>query len=439
MLVACTAFAQSTNYTQHVPNNTDWQTLRGLGTTSYRLSTHKMMVNINGVSENYAMESWVLANALSGTGSANRIAYWTSTTGLSFGPYWDNSNNRIGLNVATPHAGLHYTNTDAARKIILQEGGDNDHQFFGLGEVGTAFGYHVSTTSDNHIFYAGTGASTSAELFKILGSGVIQIPIAPTNDNTESSFLVRQSDGQVQTKNDVVDGSGANTRFALWTDANTLSSDGSITYGGNAVSFYGNTISATTTSFSASTGFDVTTPTFSVNGDLVTGGNLLTTTNTISFVDPTAIPVDNGNTRLLSISAGAGSSIEVREVSSIVPALTAGTYTPTVTNSTNVSANTPELVHYLRVGNQVSVTGSVSFTCTASTGATSLRLSLPVTSSIGATSDAKGIATPLSGALKVGIVAGNVGASEVTIQFNNGTGASGSSDTYYFTFTYTVI
>lgn len=46
---------------------------------------------------------------ITGTGSANTIAFWTSSSALSFNSnfFWDNTNNRLGLGVTTPDYRLH--------------------------------------------------------------------------------------------------------------------------------------------------------------------------------------------------------------------------------------------------------------------------------------------------------------------------------------------
>lgn len=58
-----------------------------------------------------------------------------------------------------------------------------------------------------------------------------------------------------------------------------------------------------------------------------------------------------------------------------------GTYTPTLTNSTNVAASTAYLCMYTRLGNIVTVSGKVSIDPTA-TGATILGISLPIASNL---------------------------------------------------------
>lgn len=63
-----------------------------------------------------------------------------------------------------------------------------------------------------------------------------------------------------------------------------------------------------------------------------------------------------------------------------LPTLTSGTYTPTLTNTTNVASSTSYQAQYLRVGSVVTVSGRVNITPTAATTNTVLGLSLPIAS-----------------------------------------------------------
>jgi hypothetical protein len=81
----------------------------------------------------------------------------------------------VGINTTTPHAPLQFSNDIVSRKIVLFEGVDNDHQFYGLGVNGGIFRYQVSTSGDSHVFYAGLTSSTSAELMRIQGDGKVGI------------------------------------------------------------------------------------------------------------------------------------------------------------------------------------------------------------------------------------------------------------------------
>lgn len=72
--------------------------------------------------------------------------------------------------------------------------------------------------------------------------------------------------------------------------------------------------------------------------------------------------------------------------------IASGTYTPTITNSTNVLSSTPRACMWIRVGNVVHVAGSVTVTTTAAGGATtSLRVSLPIASTISGRAEGSGM------------------------------------------------
>jgi len=72
---------------------------------------------------------------------------------------------------ATANLGVQLNNTVANRKIVLYEVGAGDHQYYGFGVNEGILRYQIPTTSDNHIFYAGTSTTTSRETFKITGDG----------------------------------------------------------------------------------------------------------------------------------------------------------------------------------------------------------------------------------------------------------------------------
>lgn len=83
--------------------------------------------------------------------------------------------NNVGIGTATPHANLQLNNDVVNRKIVLYEGANNDHQFYGFGINGSTLRYQVSNTVDNHIFYAGASVSSSNELMRIQGNGNVGI------------------------------------------------------------------------------------------------------------------------------------------------------------------------------------------------------------------------------------------------------------------------
>jgi hypothetical protein len=71
--------------------------------------------------------------------------------------------------------------------------------------------------------------------------------------------------------------------------------------------------------------------------------------------------------------------------------VTASTYTPTLTNVSNLDASTAYQAQYLRIDNTVTVSGRVDVNPTAG-ASTQLGISLPLGSNIGATEDVGGVA-----------------------------------------------
>lgn len=69
--------------------------------------------------------------------------------------------------------------------------------------------------------------------------------------------------------------------------------------------------------------------------------------------------------------------------------LASGTYTPTLTNSTNVANSSAYLCQYLRVGSVVTVSGRVDIDPTAA-AATQLFMSLPIASALAASNELGG-------------------------------------------------
>jgi len=117
-----------------------------------------------------------------------------------------------------------------------------------------------------------------------------------------------------------------------------------------------------------------------------------------------------------------------------IPTLAAGTYTPTLTNTTNIDSSTAFQAQYLRVGATVTVSGKVEIDTTASTTQTRLGISLPVASNFGATEDLAGLHSNSPGL--GGIVYADTANDRAVLEFTEG---AAGVETYYFHFTYQVI
>lgn len=79
----------------------------------------------------------------------------------------------IGIGNATPNAPLQLATTLVNRKVVLYDTENTNNQFYGFGVNSNTLRYQVPTTSDSHIFYAGTAPTTSNQVFKIQGDGKI--------------------------------------------------------------------------------------------------------------------------------------------------------------------------------------------------------------------------------------------------------------------------
>jgi hypothetical protein len=113
-----------------------------------------------------------------------------------------------------------------------------------------------------------------------------------------------------------------------------------------------------------------------------------------------------------------------------------GTYTPSLTNTTNVTASTARNCSYTRVGNIVTVFGSVDVTTTLAI-ATVLGISLPIASNLAAVGDLNGTAVASSAIATNAYLEAETTADTANLKF---IGLSvGGAGTLYFSFSYSVI
>lgn len=118
------------------------------------------------------------------------------------------------------------------------------------------------------------------------------------------------------------------------------------------------------------------------------------------------------------------------------PVMNSGTYTPTLSNTTNVGASTAYACQYSRVGNIVTVSGRVDITATLTATSTQLDMALPIASSVttaeqlGGTGSATNIAS-----LSCGIYAES-GSKKARFQYVSVGVTSGA---FFFSFTYQIL
>lgn len=118
-----------------------------------------------------------------------------------------------------------------------------------------------------------------------------------------------------------------------------------------------------------------------------------------------------------------------------VPTVASGTYTPTLTNTTNLAASTAYQCQYLRVDNTVTVSGRVDVDPTGA-GQTVLGISLPIASNIGATEDVGGVASTIAVASQCAGIYGDTANDRATMEW---VAVDLANRAMFFTFSYQVI
>lgn len=114
--------------------------------------------------------------------------------------------------------------------------------------------------------------------------------------------------------------------------------------------------------------------------------------------------------------------------------LASGTYTPGLTNVTNVAASTAYACQWIRVGNVVTVSGKVDIDVTG-VGATELGLALPIASAMTVEENLGGDAVSAAAASLSAAVRADATNDRAAIVF---TATSLTNDSYFFTFTYLI-
>jgi hypothetical protein len=121
-------------------------------------------------------------------------------------------------------------------------------------------------------------------------------------------------------------------------------------------------------------------------------------------------------------------------------AVISGTYTPTLTNGTNVNASTSAVCSYSRVGAVVTVSGVIAVATTAAGGtASAVGISLPIASNLGDFSDCCGAGSRIAagGTLYESCaIFGDTANNRAHLQFN---AALVATNSVCFTFTYRII
>ena len=167
------------------------------------------------------------------------------------------STGNVGIGTTAPNALLQMGNTVSNRKIVLFDIANNNHQFYGFGINNATLRYQVDATTASHVFYAGTGSTSSNELMRIQGNGNVGIGTTTPTARLDITGNIKITDG--------TQGAGK----VLTSNANGMASWSTPTSSPWAVS--GNNIS---TINSGNVGIGTTTPRakLDVNGDALING-----------------------------------------------------------------------------------------------------------------------------------------------------------------------
>lgn len=131
---------------------------------------------------------------------------------------------------------------------------------------------------------------------------------------------------------------------------------------------------------------------------------------TLSY-GPWLIP-DSSTSNQQKVSADTSTIVaRIRQI--ITDSLTAlmvssGTYIPTLTNGSNVASSTASNCHWVRIGNQIEITGLISVAATLTATNTVIDISLPVATGMSATTDLSGLMTSNAIAGLSGGIEGNL-------------------------------
>lgn len=123
---------------------------------------------------------------------------------------WQGLTQNVGIGNQTPNAPLQFANNTLNRKIVLYEYVNNDHEFYGFGLNSGVLRYQTATSSDDHVFYSGTNGTSSRELMRIKGSGLVGVGAADPAYPLDVNGRIR-----------IRGGGDDNSSAGIWLNSNT--------------------------------------------------------------------------------------------------------------------------------------------------------------------------------------------------------------------------
>lgn len=250
------------------------------------------------------------------------------------------------------------------------------------GSVTLASTNSVTTNSHTHAF---TPGGTSSQYIRGDGS-LATFPSIPagtvTSVGISGSNGIGVSSSPVTTSGTIALSLGAITPTSVAASGTVTGSNLSGTNTGDQTNITGNAGTATklaTARTIAGVSFDGT-ANISLNNNAITNGAGYITSSALSPYAPIASPALTGNPTAPTQTQG-DNSTKIATTAYVDEAVssgsgTSGTYTPTITNGTNVSSSTAQKAQWIRVGNNVTIFGKISITTGAGT-TTNFKISLP--------------------------------------------------------------
>lgn len=169
-------------------------------------------------------------------------------------------------------------------------------------------------------------------------------------------------------------------------------------------------------------------------GTGLTGGGAIDANRTLDLEDTAVTPASYGSaTSIPSFTVDQQGRLTAASGNTI-PALDSGTYTPTITNDTNVAASMAYTCYYTRVGSVVSVSGRIDIDATA-TGDTFWSITLPIASALASEDQLAGTFVDNTGTVSGSVKARPAGDEALFRISVNTTADTG----YWFTFSYRVV
>jgi hypothetical protein len=435
--------------------------------------------------------------ALSGVGSytAGHLLFGagTSAPGAESALFWDSSNDRLGISTTSPSLRVHAVSTtgsdifyaDANGQSFagyrLRAGASGQEWAFRGGNTSmsltdvtagvdrvtinsTGLGVGITPTQRLHVSGNGiiTGSLTAASLIGPLTGNAttattLQTPRAIYGNNFDGSAALTQIIASTYggTGNGFTKFSGAATSEKTYTlpnaNATILTDNAAVTVAqggtGRATSTtaYGLIAAGTTATGAHQTLAAGATTEILVGGGAsalpvwatATGTGAPVRANTPTLTNPV---ISGGSITGLSSPSNSSDAATKGYVDGLIVTTASGTYTPTLTNGTNVAASFSNVCTYTRVGDNVTVSGVISVDPTSgATNYTELGISLPPIASSNFTNgtQAAGVA--------VGLVGSSTQAAKITSDSTNDRvtfeffATNVSTAGFSFTFTYQVL